>query len=476
MIAAITSCTNTANPRAMFAAGLLARHVVRRGLTVKPWVKTSFAPGSRVVGTFLQAAGLQGDLDALGFHVIGFGCTTCNGNSGPLAAGVEQDIVGRGTTGVAVLSGNRNFEGRIHPLVQAAYLASPALVIVYAVTGTVLCDLTRDPLGIDADGSRVMLSDVWPSNSEIAQASSFLSGEQYRAAYGEELTGHAEWQAVASPSGPRYPWRADSTFLAPLPFDELAGAASGDSIENIRALAVFGDAITTDHLSPNGEIRPDTPGAAYLARHGVARRDLGTYAARRGHYAVAVRGTFANPHLQNEMMDGVRGAFTVLMPDGKTCPIFDAAEAYLARGVPTMVIAGKSFGSGSSRDWAAKGLRLLGVKAVLAEVVERIHRSNLVAFGILPLVFPPGVDRRSLELTGRESYRLRGLDAGVAVGGLLLLDVHRQSGTVETVQIGIDLQTGHEQHLLRAGGLIAVLLHEFGGGHRQETGSQSGRR
>ena len=462
VIAAITSCTNTANPKAMIAAGLLARNAVKRGLGVKPWVKPSFAPGSRVVSTYMSAAGLQRDLDALGFHVIGFGCTTCNGNSGPLAAGLEQDIVARDLTAVAVLSGNRNFEGRIHPLVSAAYLASPALVIVHALTGTVLCDLTREPVGIGADGHHVMLSDIWPADAEIAELSACVTAEQYRTAYGNELTGHAGWQTVASPTGMHYPWRPDSTFLAPLPLDAFAGDAAGDVIAGARALAILGDGITTDHLSPNGEIRPNSPAAIYLDRHGVAAQQFGTYAARRGHYAVAIRGTFANAHLRNEMVDGARGGITVLQPDGERCSIFDAAQAYLARGVPTIIVAGKSYGSGSSRDWAAKGLRCLGVRAVLAELFERIHRSNLVAVGILPLRFPDGVDRTSLALSGRETFTLRGLNAGIAVGGELSLDVTGQSGAVNTVRIGIDIETEHERHLLRAGGLFSVLLRELG--------------
>jgi aconitate hydratase len=464
VIAAITSCTNTANPKAMIAAGLLARNAVRRGLGIKPWVKSSFAPGSRVVSKYLHAASLQSDLDTLGFQVIGFGCTTCNGNSGPLAAGLEQDIVARDLTAVAVLSGNRNFEGRIHPLVRAAYLASPALVIAYALTGTALCDLARDPVGIDRDGRSVMLADIWPSDADIEALAACVSADQYRAAYGKNLNGHAGWREVAHPTGMHYPWRAGSTFLAPLLLDEFAAApGTDDVVDNMRALAILGDGITTDHLSPNGEIGRDSPAAKYLAGHGVAARDFGTYAARRGHYAVAMRGTFANSHLRNEMVGDVRGSLTVLLPDDVKCSIFDAAQAYLARGVPTIVVAGKSYGSGSSRDWAAKGLRCLGVRAVLAESFERIHRANLVAVGILPLVFPDGVDRRSLALTGRETYRLRGLNAGIAVGGTLSLDVIRKSGAIDTVPVGIDLETERERQLLRAGGLFSVLLRELAG-------------
>lgn len=462
VIAAITSCTNTANPKAMIAAGLLARNLVGRGLATQPWVKTSFAPGSRVVSSYMNATGLQADLDRLGFQVIGFGCTTCNGNSGRLAHGLDQDITAHDRTAVAVLSGNRNFEGRIHPLVRAAYLASPALVIAYAVTGTVLCDLTRDPIGTGPDGREVMLSDVWPTDAEIARLSACVSVEQYRAAYGSALTGHAAWQAVASPTGTHYPWRADSTFLAPLPLEDFGGAASDDAIEGMRLLAMLGDAITTDHLSPNGEIRPGSPAAAYLEEQAVAPGDFGTYAARRGHFELAVRGTFANPHLRNEMVDGARGSVTVLLPEGRTCSIFEAAQNYRARGVPTIVIAGRSYGSGSSRDWAAKGLRCLGVRAVLAESFERLHRSNLVAVGILPLTFPDGIDRRSLGLSGRETFRLHGLSGGLAAGGTVALDVIRDTGAIATVRLGVDLESERERHLLRAGGLFAVLQQELG--------------
>jgi aconitate hydratase len=307
-----------------------------------------------------------------------------------------------------------------------------------------------------------LLAEIWPTDAEIEALSACVSAEQYRAVYGDGSTGHAGWREVPHPTGMHYPWRAGSTFLAPLPLDEFAAEpGTDDVVDSMRALAILGDGITTDHLSPNGEIRPDSPAAAYLAGQGVAPRDFGTYAARRGHYAVAMRGTFANSHLRNEMVDEVRGSLTILLPDNAKCSIYEAAQAYVARAVPTIVVAGKSYGSGSSRDWAAKGLRCLGVKAVLAESFERIHRSNLVSVGILPLMFPDGVDRRSLALTGRETYRLRGLNAGIAVGGVLSLDVTRESGAVETVRVGIDLETERERHLLRAGGLFSVLLREL---------------
>jgi aconitate hydratase len=469
VIAAITSCTNTANPSAMLAAGLLARNVARLGLKVKPWVKTSFAPGSLVVREYMRDVGLQDGLDALGFQIIGFGCTTCNGNSGPLAPGLEDDIVAHGIQGVAVLSGNRNFEGRIHPLVRAAYLASPALVIAYALTGTVLCDLTRDPIGVDATGRGIMLSEVWPSDAEVAALSSVVSAEKYRGVYRSGQLGHSGWQDVQGAAGARYPWQSDDTFFAPLPSEELTrGAVTENSIDGIRALAVFGDGITTDHLSPNGPIRPQGPAADYLAARGVKPEDFGTYSARRGNHAIAVRGTFANAHLLNEMVDGARGGITTLWPEGRRCSIFEASSTYAARGTPTIVIAGRAFGSGSSRDWAAKGQRYLGVRAVLAESFERIHRSNLVNMGILPLLFPPGAGRKSLALTGRETFALRSLAEGIALGGTLLLDVHREAGSMDTIEVGIDLETEREQHLLHAGGLLPVLLSELVGGSSAE--------
>ena len=462
VIAAITSCTNTANPSAMLAAGLFARNAARLGLRVKPWVKTSFAPGSLVVRKYMQAAGLQDGLDALGFQIVGFGCTTCNGNSGPLAPGLEDDIAARGIQGVAVLSGNRNFEGRIHPLVRAAYLASPALVIAYALTGSVMCDLTRDPIGVTANGRSIMLSEVWPSDAEVATLASVVSAEKYRDVYRGGSLGHSGWQNISGPAGAHYPWRSDSTFLGPLPRDELArGGVTENSIEGIRVLAVFGDGVTTDHLSPNGAIRPHSPAADYLAEGGVKPDDFGTYSARRGNHAIAVRGTFANAHLVNEMVGGARGGITVLWPEGRICSIFEAGGIYGARGVPTIVIAGKSFGSGSSRDWAAKGQRYLGVRAVLAESFERIHRSNLVHVGILPLLFAPGAGRKSLALTGRETFGLRGLAEGIALGGTLWLDVRREGGSMDTIEVGIDLETEREQRLLRAGGLLPILLNEL---------------
>jgi aconitate hydratase len=464
VIAAITSCTNTANPSVMLGAGLLARNAVARGLAVKPWVKTSLAPGSRVVGDYLAAAGLQRDLDALGFQIIGYGCTTCNGNSGPLADAIARDIAENDIAAVAVLSGNRNFAGRIHPLVPASYLASPALVVAYAIAGTVLIDLSRQPLGTGADGEPVMLADIWPTDAEIASLLSLVSPQRYRKAYRGGALGHASWSEISTPEGVRFSWRADSTFITPSPLD-MAPAFAGDcdAIDDMQALAILGDGITTDTLSPNGAILDGTPAARFLTANGVAPADFGNYAARRGSHEIAVRGMFANPHIENEMLSK-RGPYTLLMPEGEEATIFDAGMAYVARGTPAIIIAGKSYGSGSSRDWAAKGLRHLGVRVVLAESYERIHRANLVGVGILPLTFPRGANRKTLGLTGRERYRLRGLQGGVAVGGRLVLDLMRENGGTDAVVVDVSLDTDKELDILRRGGLLTLLLHELTAG------------
>jgi aconitate hydratase len=462
VIAAITSCTNTANPSVMLGAGLLARNAVARGLAVKPWVKTSLAPGSRVVGDYLAAAGLQRDLDALGFQIIGYGCTTCNGNSGPLADVIARDITEHDIAAVAVLSGNRNFAGRIHPLVPASYLASPALVVAYAIAGTVLTDLTRQPLGTGTDGRPVMLADIWPTDAEIASLLSLVSPQSYRQAYQGGALGHASWSEISASEGTQFAWRPDSTFVTPSPLDmPPAFPDDCDAIADMRALAILGDGITTDTLSPNGAILNGTPAARFLAARGVAPDDFGNYAARRGSHEIAVRGMFANPHIENEMLAGKRGPYTLLMPDGEEMTIFEVGMAYVARGTPAIVIAGKGYGSGSSRDWAAKGLRHLGVRAVVAESYERIHRANLVGVGILPLAFPRSANRSTLGLTGRECFRLRGLRRGIAVGGEVVLDIMRQNGATDTVAVDVALDTDKELHVLRRGGLLPLLLHEL---------------
>ena len=462
VIAAITSCTNTANPSVMMGAGLLARNALRRGLKVKPWVKTSLAPGSRVVGDYLAATGLQTHLDALGFQIIGYGCTTCNGNSGPLAEEIERQITQDGAIPVAVLSGNRNFAGRIHPLVPAAYLASPALVIAFAIAGTVLIDVTREPLGTGSNGKPVMLADIWPSDEEIALLASRVSSASYRNAYHSPPQGHANWATIAQANGKQFPWAPDSTFITPSPLDRSKRDESArDVIDGMRALAILGDGITTDTLSPNGAILNGSPAAQFLTERGVQVKDFGNYAARRGCHEIALRGMFANPHIENEMLPGKRGPHTLLMPEGGQTTIFDAGSAYVARGTPAIIVAGKSYGSGSSRDWAAKGLRYLGVRAVLAESFERIHRANLVGVGILPIAFAPDSNRKTLNLTGRERYRLRGLSNGTAPNGKIDLDIVREDGRTDTTRVDVLLESENEVRILRAGGLLPVLLEEF---------------
>jgi aconitate hydratase len=456
VIAAITSCTHTSNPAAMLTAGLLARNAAARGLAVKPWVKTSFAPGSRVVAEYLAGAGLQPSLDALGFQIIGFGCTTCNGNSGPLHAGLAEAVSGRDLSVAAVLSGNRNFQGRIHPLVRAAYLASPALVIAYAIAGTVRRDLTREPLGTDRDGRDVMLADIWPTEPEIAAAGRAVAPEQFAGVYRRPL-GHEHWMQVACPEGDRFAWERGSTFVSPSP---LTAAPLGDSdaIENMRPLVICGDGVSTDALSPNGEILAGTPAAEYLAERGVAPRDFGTYAARRGNFEIALRGMFANPHFENEMAGGRRGNLTLLMPQGKMVSIFEAGMTYRARGVPAVVVAGTGFGGGSSRDWAAKGLRHLGVRAVLAQSFESIYRANLINVGVLPLKFPDGCDRKILKIDADTIVTLRGLRAGLALGGSIAVEVLRGDLPPVTVLAALDVVAEQEVAILRAGGLLPVLL------------------
>ncbi len=458
VIAAITSCTSTSSPAGMVTAGLLARNAVARGLAIKSWVKTTLAPGSRVVADYLGANGLQAPLDALGFQIAGFGCTTCNGNSGSLAPEIEAALGEGKVMGVAVLSGNRNFEGRVHALVRAGYLASPALVIAHAITGTIRIDLTREPLGIGSDGKPVMLADIWPEEEEIARLARTVNAAAYAKVYGPGLKGHAGWQAVEAPNGDRYPWKPASTFLARAPIRPPQSAGSmPDVIEGIRPLAILGDAITTDHLSPNGEILAGTPGARWLAERQVPAKDFGTYAARRGHHAVAVRGTFANAHIRNEMI-AEPGPRTRLTPTGNPIPLVDAAMLFAAQGVPTLIIAGKRYGAGSSRDWAAKGVGYLGVRAVIAESFERIHRANLVAVGVLPLTFPEGVTRKTLGLDGTETFRLRGLDQGVKVGGRIELDIEREGRAAATVVLDMRLETEREREVLLSGGLLSVLL------------------
>lgn len=413
VIAAITSCTNTSNPSVLMAAGLLAKNAVERGLMRQPWVKASLAPGSKVVSDYLAKAGLTPYLDELGFNLVGYGCTTCIGNSGPLPEPIEQAIRDGDLTVGAVLSGNRNFEGRIHPLVKTNWLASPPLVVAYALAGNMNINLTRDPLGQDQRGNPVYLKDIWPSTEEIAQAVVQVSTEMFSKEYAEVFEGTPEWQAITVENADTYGWQPDSTYIRLTPFFEQMGAEPEpvDDIHGARLLVMLGDSVTTDHISPAGSIKLDSPAGRYLQEHGVDRLDFNSYGSRRGNHEVMMRGTFANIRIRNEMVPGVEGGMTRLLPGNEVVSIYDAAMHYQQQGAPLAVVAGKEYGSGSSRDWAAKGPRLLGVRVVIAESFERIHRSNLIGMGILPLEFPQGVTRKTLKLTGEETLDIRGLNA-----------------------------------------------------------------
>src|SRR5689334_19208492 len=413
VIAAITSCTNTSNPSVMLAAGILAKKAVERGLEVPQWVKTSLAPGSKVVRDYLEAAGLTGYLEKLKFHIVGYGCTTCIGNSGPLPVEVAEEIDEKNLVVASVLSGNRNFEGRINPDVRANYLMSPPLVVAFALAGRIDTDLRLDPIGNGKDGKPVYLADIWPSQREVDEAVQQISSDMFRKSYGDVFAGDEHWRSLPVPKGDTYKWDRNSTYIRRAPyFDEMAvkpGAIA--DITNARVLAALGDSVTTDHISPAGSIKKDSPAGKYLLEHGVLPADFNSYGSRRGNHEVMVRGTFANVRLRNKMVPGVEGGFTKHLPDGAQMTIFEASEKYIAEGVPLVILAGKEYGSGSSRDWAAKGPRLLGVQAVIAESYERIHRSNLVGMGILPLQFVTGESAESLGLTGEEVFEITGVAA-----------------------------------------------------------------
>jgi aconitate hydratase len=415
VIAAITSCTNTSNPSVMVAAGLLARNAVSRGMSTPPWVKTSLAPGSRAVTDYLAGAGLMQPLEALGFDLVGYGCTTCIGNSGPLADEIAAAIEGHDLVGVAVLSGNRNFEGRIHPLARASYLASPPLVVAFALAGRVDLDLATEPVGTDRDGRPVMLAELWPSAAEIADVVvAQVRSEIFTRNYASVFDGDDRWRALPVPAGDRYAWDPESTYVALPPFFTgiTAEPAPLTDVVDARALAVLGDSVTTDHISPAGTIARTSPAGEWLVEHGVEPREFNSYGARRGHHEVMMRGTFANIRLRNLLTDA-EGNVTEHLPSGERMSIFQAAQHYATEGTPLVVLAGKEYGSGSSRDWAAKGPHLLGVRAVIAESYERIHRSNLVGMGILPLQYLPGESASSLGLTGRERFSVAGIADGL---------------------------------------------------------------
>jgi len=463
VIAAITSCTNTSNPSVMMAAGLIAKKAVEKGLSTKPWVKTSLAPGSKVVTDYLAVAGLQDDLDKLGFNLVGYGCTTCIGNSGPLPEAVEKAIIDGDLTVASVLSGNRNFEGRVHPLVKTNWLASPPLVVAYALAGNVRVDLTRDPLGADKDGNPVYLKDLWPSQKEIAEAVEQVKTDMFRKEYGEVFEGDDTWKSIKVPESKVYEWSDKSTYIQHPPFFEGLGEEP-DTIEDIKdanILALLGDSVTTDHISPAGSFKPDTPAGKYLQEHGVEPKDFNSYGSRRGNHEVMMRGTFANVRIRNEMLDGVEGGFTRFVPTGEQMAIYDAAMKYQESGTPLVVVAGKEYGTGSSRDWAAKGTRLLGVKAVVAESYERIHRSNLIGMGVMPLQFPEGVDRKSLKLTGEETISIEGLSGDIKPGQTLKMTVKYKDGSTDSCELKSRIDTANEAVYFRHGGILHYVVREM---------------
>ncbi|MBV2207831.1 MAG: aconitate hydratase AcnA [Pseudomonas sp.] len=463
VIAAITSCTNTSNPSVLMAAGLLAKKAIERGLKRQPWVKSSLAPGSKVVTDYLERAGLTPYLDQLGFNLVGYGCTTCIGNSGPLPDAIGQAIADNDLIVSSVLSGNRNFEGRVHPLVKANWLASPPLVVAFALAGTTRIDMERDPLGYDAQNQPVYLRDIWPSSAEIAAAVGRIDGEMFRSRYADVFTGDEHWQKIAVSAGDTYQWNADSSYVQNPPFFTDIGQppAPPADIENARVLAVFGDSITTDHISPAGNIKASSPAGLYLQSLGVQPEDFNSYGSRRGNHEVMMRGTFANIRIKNEMLGGEEGGNTLHQPSGERLSIYDAAMRYKAEGVPLVVIAGKEYGTGSSRDWAAKGTNLLGVKAVIAESFERIHRSNLIGMGVLALQFVGEQTRQSLGLNGTERLSIRGLSADIRPHQLLTVEVVRSDGSHGNFQVLCRIDTLNEVEYFKAGGILHYVLRQL---------------
>lgn len=460
VIAAITSCTNTSNPSILMAAGLLAKKAVEKGLKAKPWVKTSLAPGSQVVTRYLEEAGLQKYLNDLGFSLVGYGCTTCIGNSGPLPDPIAKTVSGNDLIVSAVLSGNRNFEGRIHPQVRANWLASPPLVIVFALTGTVNIDVTKDALGKDKNGQPIYLKDIWPSNAEIADAVTTLNKKMFHEQYADVFTGDKIWQEMKIPESETYHWQEESTYIQHPSFfaDMKAAPEVVRDIKGARVLALFGDSITTDHISPAGSIKPDSPAGKYLQSKGVAIADFNSYGSRRGNHEVMVRGTFANIRIKNEMLPGTEGGITKHFPDGEVAPIYDVAMRYQKEQVPLVVIAGAEYGTGSSRDWAAKGSKLLGVHAVIAESFERIHRSNLIGMGILPLEFTSGVNRKTLKLDGSEIIDIIGLEVPLKPRMNVKAIIHRSSGETTEATLQCRLDTVNEIEYYKNGGILQYVL------------------
>ena len=463
-IASITSCTNTSNPSVMMAAAMLAKNAVDRGLSVAPWVKTSMAPGSKVVSDYYEKAGMWPYLEKLGFHLVGYGCTTCIGNSGPLNEEISKAINDNDLAVVSVLSGNRNFEGRINPDVKMNYLASPPLVIAYALAGTMDFDFETEPLGKDTDGNDVFLRDLWPAPADVERTiADSITKEMFTSDYADVFAGDERWQSLPTPEGNTFEWDAESTYVRKPPyFDGMQMETTPvEDIAGARVLAKLGDSVTTDHISPAGSIKADSPAGKYLAEHGVERRDFNSYGSRRGNHEVMIRGTFANIRLKNQLLDGVEGGFTRnFLAGGEQTTIFDASAAYQEAGVPLVILAGKEYGSGSSRDWAAKGTRLLGVKAVIAESYERIHRSNLIGMGVLPLQFPKGESAESLGLDGTETFSISGvteLNEG-RTPKTVRVSAAKEGGQAVEFDAVVRIDTPGEADYYRNGGILQYVL------------------
>jgi aconitate hydratase len=463
VIAAITSCTNTSNPAVMLGAGLVARKALAKGLKVQPWGKTSLAPGSKVVTEYLEKTNLQNDLDAMGFNLVGYGCTTCIGNSGPLSEEITEAITGGDLVVSSVLSGNRNFEGRVHQEVRTNWLASPPLVVAYAIAGTTRIDLASEPIGQDADGNNVFLKDIWPSSAEVAQAVAQVSEDMFEREYADVFSGPEAWQAIDVSSAGTYGWE-NSTYIKQPPFFSVGEDLDQPvTVDGARLLALLGDSVTTDHISPAGAIQPDSPAGQYLQQHAVDVKEFNSYGSRRGNHEVMMRGTFANIRIRNEMAPGTEGGYTTHIPSGDELSIYDAAMRYQGEGTPLVVIAGKEYGTGSSRDWAAKGTRLLGVKVVIAESFERIHRSNLIGMGVLPLQFQPGEGRESLGLKGDEIIDVQLPDgvSDVTPRQELILRVHRSDGTTAETRVVSRLDTDNEIAYFKSGGILQYVLNNL---------------
>ena len=471
VIAAITSCTNTSNPTVMIGAGLVARNALAKGLERKPWVKSSLAPGSKVVTDYLTRTGLQEALDALGFNLVGYGCTTCIGNSGPLPPNVEKAIADNDLIACSVLSGNRNFEGRIHPSVKANWLASPPLVVAFALAGTTRIDLSSEPLGEDRDGNPVYLRDIWPSNAEIAELVRSVDSAMFRKEYGAVFRGDQSWRAIDGGEGATYGFSAESTYIQLPPFFEENYRGNRQNILGAPLLALLGDSVTTDHISPAGAIPADSPAAHYLREHGVQENDFNSYGSRRGNHEVMMRGTFGNIRIRNEMTPALEGGYTRLNGQSKPLFIYEAAMHYQSRGIPTVVVAGREYGTGSSRDWAAKGTLLLGVKAVIVESFERIHRSNLVGMGVLPLQFMPGETRRTFALEGDERFDILGLDGELSPQQVLSAVIHYPAGERRDIQLLSRLDTQMDIEYYRAGGVLTYVLNRIADDSRTGAGA-----